>query len=367
MRYVLAKRLLTRYYNQLKENLLKHSILENSMSKIYYYIEKYKTLNPEHKYETNTDLVINYFKSVETLETDYWLGWIFAEGHIEVEGKVKKRKVFSVSVGVGDGVLMQRFVEAIGADPRCVEYVRVITKNGKISRSFRLTIRNELFVKYLEDAGVPSGAKSGSIRLPKFNNDMLAKSFLLGVFDGDGDRGDSPKISSKSKEFLLDIKNHFINDLRNKKIGNQKLKGKVVGHYLILSTSLFNSLLDNAKRYGLDSLPRKAVRYLAPSVRIQIRARAIKRFFREKSEERRLKVIELREKGWTDWKKIFTDGLGLVWVSNNRARDYLKNWFSTDHAILGLLRHYPDEDIFVLIEETYGPKDNSNFGRAHIL
>lgn len=69
-----------------------------------------------------------------------------------------------------------------------------------------------------------------------------------------------------------------------------------------------------------------------------------------------MKVIELRKKGWNSWKKIFTEGIGLKWVSYNRTRNCLRNWFSTDPVIMGLLSHYSDEDIFVLIEEAYRPQ-----------
>lgn len=362
--YTLVKRVLTRYFNNLERNLNKIRNYQKALINIENYFNKYRTLNEQINPLQHKNLITDYFESMDSVEKAYWLGWIFAEGHIElVNGEI-----FSVSVGVKDAIIMKKFIDAIGADYKLIDTYRKKLSSGKISRNLKLIIRDNTFIEFLKGAGVPSGAKSKIIRLPVFNDDSLAKAFLLGFFDGDGYRkyGRSPEIASSSIEFLEDIKNQF-NELEFQEIMPTKDKnGNVLGHKLLLTPDFFNALLREAERNNLWSLPRKAIKCPTPGTIRLNSIRASKRIFRERADQRRLKVIELRQNGWTDWKKIFTEGIGLTWVSHNRARDYLKNWFSTDPAIMGLLSHYPDEDIYVLIEETYKSEGDS-LTRNHII
>ena len=348
--YTLVNRLLTRYYNKMQRNLQrKYSISEECLIKIREFIQKYKELNSGVQ-QNELDLDINYFEKIDTVEKAYWLGWIFAEGHIGVLNKVTGE--FKVAIGVKDGILMKRFVKAIGLDPRAVDYKREPTRYGKISRLFEVKISDGVFISNLEKNGVPTGAKSWNIRMPSLSDNPFDLAFIMGYFDGDGHRADSPSISSSSREFLEDIRALYI-ELGSLNIAPSRMNGKITGYYMILPTRFFNELLENLDHHGVKSLPRKAIRYLTPSENKAVHAAATKRYFRGKAEERRLSVIELRLQGWTDWKTIFTEGLGLTWVSHNRAREYLKNWFALDHAIMGKISHFPDEDIYVLIEEVY--------------
>jgi hypothetical protein len=350
--YTLVNRLLTRYYNKMKINLQKqYSISEERLVKIKEIIQKYKELN-SGVHQNEFDLIISYFEKIDTVEKAYWLGWIFAEGHISVLNKATGE--FKVTIGVEDGILIKRFVKAIGFDPRAVEYGKKLTKTGKISRFFTVKITDSAFISNLVKNGVPTGRKSWNLRMPSLSNNPFDLAFIMGYFDGDGHRADSPSIASSSRKFLEDIRALY-SELNSKKIAPHRMNGKITGYYMILPTRFFNELLENLDHHGVKSLPRKAIRYLTSSENKAVHTAAIKRYFRGKAEERRLRVIELRLQGWTDWKTIFIEGLGLTWVSHNRAREYLRNWFALDPAVMGKISHFPDEDIYVLVEEVYKP------------
>lgn len=350
--YTLVNRLLTRYYNKMKSNLQnQYSISEERLVKIREIIQKYKELNSGVQ-QNEFDLDISYFEKIDTIEKAYWLGWIFAEGHIGVLNKATGE--FKVTISVEDGILIKRFVKAIGLDPRAVEYSKGVTKTGKISRFFTVKITESAFISNLVKNGVPTGRKSWILRMPSLSTNPFDLAFIMGYFDGDGHRADSPSIASSSRKFLEDIRALYI-ELNSQKIAHSRMNGKITGYYMILPTRFFNELLENLDHHGVKSLPRKAIRYLTPSENKAVHTTAIKRHFRGKAEERRLRVIELRLQGWTDWKKIFIEGLGLTWVSHNRARECLRNWFALDPAVMGKISHFPDEDIYVLVEEVYKP------------
>jgi len=350
--YTLVNRLLTRYYNKMKINLQnQYSISEERMVKIKEIIQKYKELN-SGVYRTKFNLNNTYFEKIDTVEKAYWLGWIFAEGHISILNKTTGE--FKVTIGVEDGILIKRFVKAIGFDPRGVEYGKKLTKIGKISRFFTVKITDSAFISNLVKNGVPTGPKSWILRMPSLSDNPFDLAFIMGYFDGDGHRADSPSITSSSRKFLEDIRALY-SELNSKKIAPHRMNGKITGYYMILPTRFFNELLENLDHHGVKSLPRKAIRYLTSSENKAVHTAAIKRYFRGKAEGRRLRVIELRLQGWTDWKTIFTKGLGLTWVSHNRAREYLRTWFALDPAVMGKISHFPDEDIYVLVEEVYKP------------
>ncbi len=350
--YTLVNRLLTRYYNKMKINLQnQYSISEERMVKIKEIIQKYKELN-SGVYRTKFNLNNTYFEKIDTVEKAYWLGWIFAEGHISILNKTTGE--FKVTIGVEDGILIKRFVKAIGFDPKGVEYGKKLTKTGKISRFFTVKITDSAFISNLVKNGIPTGPKSWILRMPSLSDNPFDLAFIMGYFDGDGHRADSPSITSSSRKFLEDIRALY-NELNSKKIAPHRMNGKITGYYMILPTRFFNELLENLDHHGVKSLPRKAIRYLTSSENKAVHTAAIKRYFRGKAEGRRLKVIELRLQGWTDWKTIFTKGLGLTWVSHNRAREYLRTWFALDPAVMGKISHFPDEDIYVLVEEVYKP------------
>ena len=55
----------------------------------------------------NPNLNLNYFKIIDSKEKAYWLGWIFAEGHIN------KHRGLQIEIGLKDEILVIRFANAI--------------------------------------------------------------------------------------------------------------------------------------------------------------------------------------------------------------------------------------------------------------
>lgn len=56
---------------------------------------------------------INYFKKIDSKQKAYWLGWLVAESHLS-------RKFLRIQIGIKDGILIKRFIEDLGLNPRKV-------------------------------------------------------------------------------------------------------------------------------------------------------------------------------------------------------------------------------------------------------
>ncbi|TFG23721.1 MAG: hypothetical protein EU532_13205 [Promethearchaeota archaeon] len=256
---------LNNYFRELKshisnvEQLAKLRLLEENINKI---INFYKSSNDLNLYaqggngvlEYHPNLKLDYFKQIDTIEKAYWLGWLFAEGYIYIHARRKKNKNPYYRFGVGcvedDFILIQRFIETIGYDisnisPRLEKYT---TSKGEIRRFRRISIINNQFCENLISQGFIVGKKkSKNIRLPNFKKRDLLLAFLLGYYDGDGTIRRS-RITSGSKEFLKDIINSPLLNIKNKSLSPDRDSFK-----LSLGTDLMREIVNNYKK----SLPRK--------------------------------------------------------------------------------------------------------------
>ena len=263
-KYLLTEELLTKWISELRAN--KH--FNSNIKDIFDMYRKCNDL-PEGRFKIlryHPNLKINYFKNINNKDKSYWLGWLFAEGYL-YHGK-DQQLVINVEIGVKDGFLIKRYIEAIGFNPRRVKYQRRIRYNDKgeiyTSRTFTVRFKNKLFAKNLIEKGFIVGKKAAKIRLPTFTRREYYLVFLLGYFDGDGyiKKNSKGKISnltikSKSKSFLEDIKSEFKSDLSHYKIvidKKAKKDGFIEEYYVLtLSGFLFNEMMKNYR----DSLPRK--------------------------------------------------------------------------------------------------------------
>ncbi len=213
--------------------------------------------------EQHPDLIIDYFKKIDTLEKAYWLGWLFAEGYITIKKLKSGKKYYRFGVGClqNDFVLLERFADALGLDivnnkPRTERYT---TSKGEIHVFRRIRLINDEFCNYLISHGFIVGRrKSKNIRLPHFKRRELLLAFLLGYYDGDGTIGRS-RITSGSKKFLEDILNSpFLNikvsESDSIKYDLVKKKYKIVKRDKIsLGADLMREMVNNYTK----SLPRK--------------------------------------------------------------------------------------------------------------
>lgn len=212
--------------------------------------------------EQHPDLKLDFFKNIDTIEKAYWLGWVFAEGHITIKESKSGLKYYQFGVGCieGDFILLERFADSLGLnivdnEPRREKY---LTSKGEEHTFRKITLINNKFCNNLISQGFIVGkAKSKNIRLPKFDNRELLLSFLLGYYDGDGTMKTS-RINSSSNKLLEDILNSpflSINVSNSNSVQYDMIKKKYIvkGDRISLGTDLMRELIKNYKK----SLPRK--------------------------------------------------------------------------------------------------------------
>lgn len=167
------------------------------------------------KYKYNKD----YFNKIDTEEKAYWLGFLYADGCINVLNKNGKTHSMSLEITLAetDKEHLDKFALAINTN------VPIKQRKNKIKNkeyvSYRLIICSTKMCKDLCDLGCTPN-KTFTIRLP--NNQIVPreymKDFLRGFFDGDGcvrkrpdQRGFTISITGV-EPMLEDIVNYLINN-----------------------------------------------------------------------------------------------------------------------------------------------------------
>jgi len=254
--YLISKEILKVYKKNLK-NKFKGDYFDSNLEEIFRIYYQFNNLKEYAKstLNFNPDLNLDYFETIDSKEKAYWLGWIFAEGHISKRGSLR------IEIGLKDEQLLYRFAKSIGFNPDNILYKNRL-QNGVEIKTCRITFQNSFFIKCLLNKGLVKGKKSRVIKLPEFGNNKqkavreLYLAFLLGYFDGDGSQGTS-RIFSSSIQFLLQIKKLF--NLKTK-IGNRKHitadGSEILVYSLFLTADLFNEMLNNFHY----SLKRKRIR-----------------------------------------------------------------------------------------------------------
>lgn len=260
--FMIAKDILNDFETNLRIKFNKLS--ENAIS----YIIKYRKLNNIRKFSQKNYILnfhpninLDYFKSINTKEKAYWLGWLYAEAWLTNDkGCIR----FGVEVNESDKFLIDGFAKAIGFNPDFIEI------NCQDRNTIRIRFVNNKFADNLKNQGFIEGKKkSKNIELPELDTRELYLAFLLGYFDGDGTQGQS-RIHSGSRKFLYQIKREF--NIKNKisfvKIDDgykNSFKGECYNLYL--GAQLFNEMLDNYQ----NSLERKRKYLETTDLRIERR------------------------------------------------------------------------------------------------
>ena len=213
----------------------------------------------------NPQLNLTYFQFIDSKEKAYWLGWIFAEGHIN------KNKGLQVEIGLKDEILVLNFAKAIGFEVTNIIYKKRINNKGIEIDTCLITFQNSCFISYLLDKCLVKGKKSRLIKLPDFGDIHIARvrelylAFLLGHFDGDGQQGSS-RIYSISYRFLDQIKSKFnLKSKISKQIYITKDGSKRFKYSIFLTADLFNEMLNNFQY----SLKRKRIKLVDSVLRAQ--------------------------------------------------------------------------------------------------
>lgn len=138
---------------------------------------------------------VDYFKNINTKEKAYFLGLIFSDGNIS------SKNVFSIGLKSSDVYILNRLKEVTGSKSKI--YYKEKTN------SYNFSICSKEFCFYLRKYGIVERKSYEELSIPNVKENLL-KSFLLGIFDGDGSIGIYKKsiqisISSSSLNFINEI------------------------------------------------------------------------------------------------------------------------------------------------------------------
>lgn len=138
---------------------------------------KVEIRNPLQKYTYNE----NYFKTIDTEEKAYWLGFLAADGAINEHKHDKKVELGLAAV---DKPHIEKFVAAIDGEKEMVKD-HISKSKGKEYPSCRVTVNCTKMANDLIDKGI-TPRKSHTLQYPTFLPEDLIKHFMRGYFDGDG-------------------------------------------------------------------------------------------------------------------------------------------------------------------------------------
>lgn len=189
---------------------------------------------------SHPNLKVDYFKTIDTKEKAYWLGFLFADGSVCYTDNVYTLRF---SLQKRDEERIDRFCNVIGANLNKKNY------DNRGSIQVGITIYSKIFVYNLIHNGcLPQKSKRMNSIIPNLRNESLYLAFLLGFYDGDGGNG---LVTSCDKTFLESINNKFGSNLILKSFKNKNSEN--IYYRLHLPVKLREKMYKNFK----NSLKRK--------------------------------------------------------------------------------------------------------------
>jgi hypothetical protein len=217
----------------------------------------------------------NYFDYLN-VENTWVLGWLASDGYVR-EGRYTKK--FGVRLAKKDAEIVKKLKSLLGFDGPIYETNTVLKKTGKKYELLHMQITSAKIVERLKEFGIVEN-KSLTIGFPKIiekiENERLTKSFIFGVFEGDGsvlfdEKSKSPCFQIVgTKEMLSGIQNQLIKYLNLRKTKLTK-NTKLSNHYALRyrgkfqAIKIFDWLYEGQQNY----LTRKYQRYLEIKGRLQ--------------------------------------------------------------------------------------------------
>ena len=178
----------------------------------------------EH-YSVNED----YFKTIDTEEKAYWLGFLYADGCVHED--TTRGYVKSINMELGLAEIDKTHIHKLNkaTDSNYPVKDKTVKLNGKEYKACRVTICNTNFCKNLMDKGcIPN--KSLFLTFPdeRILPYELINHFIRGYFDGDGCVSHSTK-ESKSPHYVAGFVGTFdvlskIQEILNNEAGLNKIK-----------------------------------------------------------------------------------------------------------------------------------------------
>lgn len=180
------------------------------------YATKYNLYKTKFTREKTNHVDEDYFKSIDTANKAYFLGFIMADGNI-YKYKDNDRYQFSIKIKNTDKDILLKLAADLNFNPEKI-IERTEERNGTITKCAEIKIYNKTFCKSLIDLGVVP-KKTGKEIMPKQIPQDFKKDFVRGFIDGDGWIGkDNAQIGicSTSTSIIDDINNYFLEALKFK-------------------------------------------------------------------------------------------------------------------------------------------------------
>jgi hypothetical protein len=173
---------------------------------------------------------IDYFKTIDTKQKAYWLGFLAADAYI-IDKKV------CLKLAIKDECIIDKFISDLKL-PQTKKYSDN-TKYGRGGMAVYVEVVRKEFTKNLIDKGFKS-PKAHTLRFSGLGSRELDLAFLRGYYDGDGTQGVA-SLCSCSLKFLEDIKKIFCLDDTN--IIRDKRKKEFYNYYF--GKQLFYEMINN--------------------------------------------------------------------------------------------------------------------------
>lgn len=159
------------------------------------------TSRPSRTYTLNED----YFKTIDSSDKAYWLGFIYADGSISTG----LSHVLEITLKSSDINHLENFKEFIESNAPISERTIRLKEYEKEYQAVRLNVCSKTFIKHLQSHGIHPN-KSLTKQLPDIPS-IYHDSFFLGYFDGNGSASKESKyfrlsIHSGSYEFIASLK-----------------------------------------------------------------------------------------------------------------------------------------------------------------
>lgn len=133
------------------------------------------------KYKINHD----YFNQIDSADKAYWLGFIYADGNVQIAKKTVKGKQYSqymLTIILAEIEPLEKFLVSTESNYQIKPISKTV--NGKTYQQYKMVVTSKKMVTDLMSHGcVP--AKTHVIRYPTINS-KFDRDFIRGYFDGDG-------------------------------------------------------------------------------------------------------------------------------------------------------------------------------------
>ena len=136
------------------------------------------------KWEYNED----YFEKIDSNEKAYWFGFITADGYVQDNRKTANKST-ATSLRIRLSEVDKSHLEKLNSDIQSNKPIKVVKNYGIYENCKDLAEFNLSSCKMVDDLsnlGLVPGNKSCHEVMPTWDDDILIKNFILGIFDGDG-------------------------------------------------------------------------------------------------------------------------------------------------------------------------------------